>query len=499
MWLLTELEKLRGSQKTAIVHREERITFQNLWDRSDKLAGYIDEVCKSKAPIVIYGNKDIDITVAMIASLKTGRAYIPVDVTFPVERLRIIMNMVHCELLINFSGLQVDGPYQCLEKGGLYQMVYMRPCAAYPTNRMVQPDHPCYILFTSGSTGVPKGVTITRRNIENFVNWFRHDCEAEDIETILNQVSYSFDVSVIALYIYLPMGKTLFNIDKEMMEDTKTLFQYLKKSGLTVWISTPAFLEICSFDDGFSSAMLPNLKKFILAGEVLTKKLVRTIWRKFAGAEVYNGYGPTEGTVLLSACRITEDMMNASHNLPIGKVIPEAEYWIAAENAEGTVPGHTGELVVVSNSISQGYYENHEQTTKAFFRHADGRTGYKTGDLVFEEHGLLYYVARKDFQIKLNGFRIELEDISNNLNAIDFVSSSVVLPVYKQERVGYIAAFVTLHSQPESSHIKTALRIKKELRGRIPSYMVPRRIVILEKFPLNTNGKIDRQKLLEDL
>ncbi|MFQ8600862.1 MAG: AMP-binding protein [Oscillospiraceae bacterium] len=271
------------------------------------------------------------------------------------------------------------------------------------------------------------------------------------------------------------------------------------KSGLSVWISTPAFLEICSFADCFCSVMLPNLKKFILAGEVLTKRLVGTIWEKFEGADILNGYGPTEGTVLLSACNITKNMMEAANNLPIGKVLPDAEYWISEENGASVLPGKTGELVVVSNSISQGYYQNPEQTAKVFFHHHDGRMGYKTGDLVFEEDGFLYYVGRKDFQIKLNGFRIELEDISNNLQTIDFVSNSVVLPVYREERVSYLAAFVTLHSQPESSRIKTGVRIKKELRSKIPSYMIPRKIVILDKFPLNTNGKIDRRKLLEDL
>ncbi|MFQ8600861.1 MAG: AMP-binding protein [Oscillospiraceae bacterium] len=181
-------------------------------------------VCKTKAPIVIYGNKDIDITIAMVASLKTGRAYIPVDISFPMERLQMIAEMVGCEMLVNFSDLQVNGSFQCLGKKHLHQEVYTQFYHTYTTGNMVQLDDPCYILFTSGSTGVPKGVTITRRNIENFVNWFQHDCQEEGIEVVLNQVSYSFDVSVIALYIYLPMGKTLFNIDKSMIDDTKTLF-----------------------------------------------------------------------------------------------------------------------------------------------------------------------------------------------------------------------------------------------------------------------------------
>lgn len=124
--------------------------------------------------------------------------------------------------------------------------------------------------------------------------------------------------------------------------------------------------------------------------------------------------------------------------------------------------------------------------------------GYRTGDLVFEQGGLLYYVARKDTQVKLNGFRIELNDISSNLNLLEIVNNSVVLPVYKEERVAYLAAFVVLNERPEMSDLKIGIAIKKELKELVPSYMVPRKIVILDQFPMNINGKIDRKKLAEE-
>ena len=135
--------------------------------------------------------------------------------------------------------------------------------------------------------------------------------------------------------------------------------------------------------------------------------------------------------------------------------------------------------MVVSRSISEGYFKNPEQTDKVFFTHSDGRRGYRTGDLCFEQDGMVYYIARKDFQIKLNGYRIELDDISSNLNKIDYVSNNVVLPVYKDERVSYIVAFVTLKkNRPALSDIKTGIQIKNELKQYIPSYMIPRKVVI---------------------
>lgn len=502
MWILDELKKCSDSSEAALIHREKRISFHELWEQSEVMAEYFKQNCQTNAPIVIYGNKDIEITVLMLAALKSGRAYVPLDITFPANRVETIMQDVENELLFNFSGETVDLPKECREIGKeeLACLIQGKPKGIIvPEQDYVRDEDNCYILFTSGSTGKPKGVQIDKKNIVNFTTWFARTCElSADKQVVLNQVSYSFDVSVIPLYIYLAMGKTLFSIDKEMLDNTRLLFSYLKDSRIAAWISTPAFLEICSFDDSFDEEMLPELENIILAGEVLTKKLVSALHRKFRGVKVINGYGPTEGTVLLSACEITNEMLADEKSLPIGVILDDGYYEIRDDKNCPVSPGNTGELVVISDSISKGYFKNPEQTEKAFFKAEDGRMGYRTGDLVFEENGLLYYVARKDTQIKLNGFRIELNDISSNLNLLDIVNNSVVLPVYKEGRVAYLTAFVVLNYQSELSDLKTGIAIKKELKEKIPSYMIPRKIVILEKFPMNINGKIDRKKLAEE-
>lgn len=472
-----------------------------MWKQSELLAEYIKETCRTKAPVVIYGNKEIEITVVMLAALKTGRAYVPLDVTFPPSRVEQIMQDVGNELFFHFSGESAGTPENC-------RTLCMEDVKAVGEHRRkgtvteadyVKDEENCYILFTSGSTGKPKGVQIQKRNIVNFTKWFAKSCElGVGKQVVMNQVSYSFDVSVIPLYIYLPMGKTLFSIDKEMLDNTRLLFDCLKDSGIAAWISTPAFLEICSFDDSFCGTMLPELETIILAGEVLTKKLVLTLRQKFADVKIINGYGPTEGTVLLSACVITDEMLENEKSLPIGRILDDGEYRILDEDGKEAAAGETGELVVVSGSISEGYFRNPELTAKSFFRTDSGRMGYRTGDLVFEQDGLLYYVARKDNQIKLNGFRIELQDISSNLNELALVNNSVVLPVYKEGRVSYLTAFVVLNDRPKLSDLKIGIEIKRKLKEKVPSYMVPRKVVILEKFPMNTNGKIDRKKLAEE-
>lgn len=500
MWILDELQKNAKNDEYAVICREDRITFRELWDWSDRMAVYMKKNCQSRTPVVIYGNKDVEIIVLMMAALKSGRAYVPLDITYPVNRVETIMRDVENELFFNFSGEEAAMPAGCreLKKDQVKTIFTEETDQTLSVEDQVQEEDNCYILFTSGSTGKPKGVQICKRNIENFTKWFSNECVlSEGRQVVLNQVSYSFDVSVIPIYIYLAMGKTLFSIDKEMLDNTRLLFDYLESSHIAAWTSTPAFLEICSFADSFNEEMLPEMENIVLAGEVLTKRLVRTLHDKFPHARVINGYGPTESTVLLSACEITDAMLDDEKSLPIGTLLDDGIHQILDKEGKPVAEGETGELVVVSDSISKGYFKNPEQTQKVFFE-SDGRNGYHTGDLVFEENGLLYYVARKDTQVKLNGFRIELNDISSNLNTLDIVNNSVVLPVYKEERVSYLAAFVVLNYKPELSNLKIGIEIKKELKEKVPSYMVPRKIVILDQFPMNINGKIDRKKLTEE-
>lgn len=501
MWILDELEKHKNDETIAIKHRGEEISFAELWKKSEILAKWLQKHTKTKVPVLIYGNKDTEIVIVMLAALKMGKAYVPLDITFPMKRVEEIGEETQAEVCFNFteSPLKNNKRIRTVFKDELKKIISSIEDGIIDRKCYVQAEDDCYILFTSGSTGRPKGVPISKKNILNFVTWFKQMCTLpSDKQVVLNQVSYSFDVSVIPLYIYLPMGKTLFSIDKMMMDNLKELFCFLEKSDIAVWVSTPAFLEICSFDDKFNERMLDKLEKVILAGEVLAKKLVENMEKKFSNLQIINGYGPTEGTVLLSACQITPEMMQAEENLPIGKILPDGRYIIIDEKNNEVSENETGELVVVSNSISKGYFNNPEQSSRVFFEAENGKMGYHTGDLVYEKNDMLYYVARKDTQIKLNGFRIELTDISNNLNNIDLVSNSIVLPVYREGHVSYLVGIVTLKEKSELSSLKQGIEIKKKLRKLIPSYMVPRKIVIIEKFPMNTNGKIDRKKLMEE-
>jgi D-alanine--poly(phosphoribitol) ligase subunit 1 len=243
-----------------------------------------------------------------------------------------------------------------------------------------------------------------------------------------------------------------------------------------------------------------KISKFIFIGEVLTKNTAKTLMERFPNSKVINAYGPTEATVAISVIDINEEMIEDYKELPIGYPMSNCELRIEDEEGNKLNDGEKGELVIIGDSVSIGYLNNPEMTNKVFFNTEDNKQGYKTGDLGYCENGILYYSGRKDFQIKLNGFRIEIEDIENNFRKIENINNVAVLPVFNQEnKISYLTAFVVLNVENELSNLKNATLIKTELKKFIPEYMIPRNIKILKQFPLNTNGKIDRKKLMEDL
>jgi len=502
MWILDELAKRKDSDTYAVIERSGKRTFREMWDYSERIARDIlkeVEATGKNTPIVLYGDKHPDMIPTMLAALKTGRAYVPVDVSYPVERLRFIANAVDSVLIYNFSGKEVDVPFTVHDGTKFGETLYKE--ARQPDvsgDLWVKPEDMCYILFTSGSTGAPKGVPIKRKNIENFARWFHEFIRPGDYgQNVLNQASYSFDFSVEILYVYLASGKTLICVDKGLIEDVGALVKWLQDNRISIWSSTPSFADMCTGNPDFCSKGLPDLKLFIVGGEAFTKNTANYLFSNFPNVDIFNTYGPTEVTVEFVACHVTKDMLDDPQMIPIGKVMEEAVYWVERADGGRCDEGETGELVVVSKSTADGYFMNPEQTKKAFFRHEDGRMGYHTGDLVYEKNGMLYFAGRKDSQVKVGGYRIEVEDIVNNLCQLPEVEIGVVVPAYDENgKATHLVGFVKRKPDaPARSSLQNLIVIKKGLAERVPSYMVPRKIIFVDDFPLTLNGKIDKKAL----
>ncbi len=490
--------------RIAHVYREGLLGYRELRQQSDALAAYLlAEYDGDRSPVVVYGQKQHEMIVSFLGCVKAGHAYIPIDSYQPYERVKDIIDNSGAQIMLNIGNLDCSGSQITVINKGRYDEV-IRDCRGKePDQRYrVKKEDNFYILYTSGSTGKPKGVQITLSCLEGFLEWALKIVGAEEGKIFLNQCSYSFDVSMMVVYFSLLTGSKLFSIDREMIGNMHELFEYFKSSGINKWISTPSFVEMCIADSHFNKELLPDLRLFLFAGEILPTECVKKLYERFGDVRIVNAYGPTEATILVTAIDIDREMSEKKEPLPLGYAMDNCLISIVDDNGRLLPDGEKGEVVITGDTVSPGYINNEEMTARVFSRvSVNGalHRSYRTGDAGYLKDGVLYYYGRKDTQIKISGYRIEIEDIENNLRKLDLIENAVVLPITADGRVRYLAAVVLLNHRLEEREFKIGLLIKDQLKAWLPEYMIPRKVVIRDSFPMTVNGKIDRKKLAEEL
>ena len=499
MFILEALEHYAETDRIAIRYHDEKVSFSALNRMADAFAAYLRRTLPSDGrPVMIYGHKQSAIPACMFGALKAGRGYIPVDTTYPTDRAAQILHDAQPSVLVDLRASGLSAEHTLCEED--LAQILAQPALPAPHSGWIRPEQTAYLLFTSGSTGTPKGVQITAGNLAAFhagvKPWFARLPEGG---AFLNEISYSFDVSVCALYEALSRGMTLWTADRQTLESPQALFQLLREARPDAWVSTPSLAEFCIHSEQFCAELLPQVRQFLFCGEVLTKKLAAELLRRFPGVPVVNAYGPTETTVLVTGTEITQAMLDADAPLPIGRPFENVQAIIADEQGRALPDGEPGELLVIGEAVSPGYLGRSELNKALFFRTEDGLRGYRTGDLCRMEDGMLYYLGRLDGQIKLNGFRVELEDVENNLVKLPNIARAAVLPVLQDGRLTALTAIDQLEKPDGEGAFQRARRIKAALADCLPSYMIPRKILAVESFPLNTNGKIDKKQLAAQL
>ncbi|EPC75321.1 D-alanine--poly(phosphoribitol) ligase subunit 1, partial [Lacticaseibacillus paracasei subsp. paracasei Lpp126] len=296
------------------------------------------------------------------------------------------------------------------------------------------------------------------------------------------------------------LGGTLKALPKEVTDNFKTLFATLPKLGLNEWVSTPSFAEIALLDPNFNQDNYPDLTHFLFCGEELVNKTAQELITRFPKATVYNTYGPTETTVAVTGMAITQDIVDQYPRLPIGFAKPDTEIFVVDEQGNQVSAGTEGELMIVGPSVSKGYLNNPEKTAKAFFNVGSQR-GYRSGDLAtMTEDGMIFYRGRTDFQVKLHGYRIELEDVDHNLNQVSYIKQASTVPRYnKDHKVAQLIAFAVAKPNDFESDMKLTQAVKAELGKMVMEYMIPQRIIYRDKLPLTANGKVDRKALIAEV
>jgi D-alanine--poly(phosphoribitol) ligase subunit 1 len=457
------------------------LTFAQLKAQSDALAAHIHSQTAGKpGPVAVVGHKEPEMLVAFLAAVKAGRPYIPIDISVPAQRAEKILASSGAVLVL---------------KPETIAALNLAPAPA-PEKR-VEAGDPFYILFTSGSTGEPKGVVITLANLEAFLDWMCAEQKFPAMgEVFLNQAPFSFDLSVMDLYLSLSTGGTLFSVTKDDVASLKNLYLALGRSQVSTWVSTPSFAQMCLIERGFNQAMLPNLRRFLFCGETLAPETASQLLDRFPNAVVWNTYGPTEATVATTSILVDRPVLAEFSPLPVGRAMPGTELLIIGEDGNPVPEGERGEIHIVGPNVSPGYLARPDLTGKAFYSRA-GTPAYRTGDWGRCRNSLIFFEGRMDGQIKLHGYRIELGDLEANLRALPEVADALVLPVLKQGKVDALTAFVVPAAPVQGSEFEFSSKLKTALGQRIPVYMVPRKFRFLDAFPMTPNGKADRRKLAE--
>ncbi|MBW9155439.1 D-alanine--poly(phosphoribitol) ligase subunit DltA [Clostridium sp. FP2] len=484
------IESYCNTNKIAHIYKNSNLTYKELKTKSDSLAVNIIELFgKDKTPIIVFGHKDHLMLISFLACVKSGHAYIPVDSSTPSTRLKDILFISGAKLIINISDKLIDIPAdRVLNKNEIEENALQYKDKIPNVSYRIKGEEVYYIIYTSGSTGKPKGVQITQNCIQSFIDWSMDLIDKKD-KIFMNQAPFSFDLSVMDTYLSLVSGSILYSIDKEMIANLLELFINFKSSGITTWVSTPSFAEMCLQSEQFNEKLLPELRQLLFCGETLSKECVKKLFERFPKIKIINFYGPTEATVAVTAIEIKQEMLLSKESLPVGYVKKDCEI-IIEEN--------TNEILIVGDSVSIGYFADPILTKKSFFKREISdveKRGYRTGDTGYIDNGLLYYEGRIDNQIKLNGYRVEIEDIENNIKKLPFIKNAVVVPIKEKNKIKYLATVVVINDKFEGNII---ISVKNSLKDLLPSYMIPRKVKVIEALPMNRNGKIDRKKIMEE-
>lgn len=499
----------RYPQRTSLWFNEREVyTHAELNGLANRLARLLVQYEITAGDIVcISGAKTVYTFAFMLACLKTGAAYSIFDPDSPVERLRKIFTtcqprllIAESELLEELTGVSAELAIVPIEQDA--EKVSARIAGFEDTNlpatKNITGTNPSYIMYTSGSTGFPKGAVMTHANVLNLIEW---SCEIYEItcEDILTNVNpLYFDNSVFDFYSAVFNGACLVPFSKQEVRNPKLLVEKIDAAGCTLWFSVPSLLIFLQTMKATDGRYLRTIKRFIFGGEGYPKAKLKALYDTYSNtSNFFNVSGPTECTCICSSYKITdEDFHDLQGFPPLGSIAANFSYLILDEDGRKVANGELGELCLLGPNVGMGYYNDSERTSASFsqnpYNDKFGEIMYRTGDLVRIEpaDGKLYIHGRKDNQIKHMGYRIELEEIENALHRLEYISEAVALHSIHGGLSRIIAIVASRKDAGDD-------QLRQDLRKIIPEYMIPSVFFREETLPKNPNGKVDRKHLKE--
>jgi amino acid adenylation domain-containing protein len=498
------------------------LSYEQLWNYAGKITACLQETADpSEKVVAVLANRSLGAYGGILGVLGSGRGYVPLNPKFPLERTLVMLKASGCRtlvvgrecaatleallprlnedlekpltLIISDAGWEADrklsSSHRVISAGQLKKI-------ADPREPEVDGNDTAYLLFTSGSTGVPKGVAVSQSNAVAYMEYAAKRFGMHGGDRCSQNFDLTFDLSVHDLFTCWDAGATLC----PYAEQTLTPATLVEEKELTCWFSVPSVAMFASKLGVLEPGAFPTLRWSLFCGEALSSSLAAA-WQEAANNSILeNLYGPTEATIAITYYRwdsATSPAECVRGLVPIGWPFDGQQVCAVNEDLAAVPPGETGELCLGGSQVTRGYWNDPEKTAKSFVRlkHTGDQLWYRTGDLVRQdERGCLFYLGRRDFQVKVNGYRVELQEIDLVLREAARTELAVAIPWPLSD--GSASGIVGVVSGSDPAHDK---QIIAACESRLPRYMVPNRIYHFPQIPLNVNGKIDRGKITEML
>ncbi len=494
---LFERQVENTSNAVAVKTENEAITYGELNERANRLANYLLSVLpkenEQKPPVAFCVNRSVDSIITLLAILKTGSPYLPLDAEYPPERLRFMLEDAQAKFLILTEETKnAVGETSCKIVNLQTEAAKIESHSAENPRRLIFPDETAYVLYTSGSTGEPKGVMISHLSVVNHLLWRQKTYPLTVSDKFLHKASYGFDISVWEVFGTLASGATLVSAVNGGQRDAAYLADLIAREQMTVIHFSPAMWERILDEPRLQDAN--SVRRVLCGGELLTGELQVKIIGRFPEAQLIHQYGPTETAIVVTAFECERQGQNTGA-VPIGKAIDNTQVYILDELMNLLPFGATGELFIGGIALAHGYHGKADLTAEKFVPHPFSENGerlYRTGDLArFSADGNLEFLGRADYQIKIRGYRVELGEIEIAAARHPQIKRCVAQirknSANETELVGYL--------ETGKNAVPFINDLREFLANRLPEYMIPQAFYIIEKMPLTPNGKINRREL----
>ncbi|MFI8709486.1 amino acid adenylation domain-containing protein [Bacillus sp. NPDC077411] len=490
---LIEKQVSKSPDSTAVVCNGMELTYKELNEQANQLAHFLlEQGVQSKQFVALAFPRSVEMVIGMLAVLKTGAAYLPIDPEYPEDRITYILSDAQPACTLTHSSVLANLPNEShttivvLDNKDTKEELRGYPKRNLDSFDSVSLLNPAYTIYTSGSTGKPKGVVVPMQSLSNFLLAMQDEFSLRANDCLLAVTTFAFDISALEIYLPLISGSSVRIAQKEAVQDSTVLTEIIQKENITIMQATPTLWHALVTD---YPERLRGLK-VLVGGEALPSNLACKL--KELNCHVTNLYGPTETTIWSTLMNMDEEENSTPS---IGRPIWNTQVFVLGAGLQPVPPGVIGELYIAGTGLANGYLGRPELTAERFVANPYGSPGtrmYRTGDLVkWHIDGSLDYVSRADHQIKIHGFRIELAEVEAVLQKHPHVEQVVVIVREDQPGEKRLVAYIVPHA--EGSFDSAGFRTYAA--ESLPSYMIPSAIMILSELPLTLNGKINRQAL----